>query len=110
MGILPNERKTIFDFPRNLKKLDIPIIFSVSSRGKAETIKEALFSHDIIAPIINKNDIGIYSGKYVITISDLQEGLYRENLIILTDFELFAEKPFKKKKQLSRKSRLTDLR
>ncbi|HQD36932.1 MAG TPA: transcription-repair coupling factor [Thermodesulfovibrio thiophilus] len=98
MGILPNERKTIFDFPRNLKKLDIPIIFSVSSRGKAETIKEALFSHDIIAPIINKNDIGIYSGKYVITISDLQEGLYRENLIILTDFELFAEKPFKKKK------------
>ncbi|WP_141266379.1 transcription-repair coupling factor [Thermodesulfovibrio sp. Kuro-1] len=98
LGILPNERSSILDFPRNLKKLGIPIIFSISSRGKAETIKEVLFNHDIIAPLIHKNEIGTYSGKYAITISDLQEGFYRENLMIITDFELFGEKTLKKKK------------
>ncbi len=103
LGILPNERNSIFDFPRNLKKLEIPIIFSVSSRGKAETIKEALFSHDIIAPLIHKNEVGTYSGKYVITISDLQEGFYRENLMIITDFELFGEKTLKRKKLVIQK-------
>jgi len=103
LGILPNERSSILDFPRNLKKLGIPIIFSVSSRGKAETIKEALFNHDIIAPLIHKNEIGTYSGKYAITISDLQEGFYRENLMIITDFELFGEKTLKKKRLITQK-------
>ncbi|MCS7215369.1 MAG: transcription-repair coupling factor [Thermodesulfovibrio sp.] len=98
LGILPNERGSFFELIKNLKKLGIPIIFSLSSRGKAETIKEILFNHDIIAPIINKKEIGTYSGKYAITISDLQEGFYRENLMIITDFELFGEKPIKKKK------------
>ncbi|MCS7163514.1 MAG: transcription-repair coupling factor [Thermodesulfovibrio sp.] len=98
LGILPNERTSLFDFPRNLKKLGIPIIFSVSSKGKAETIREVLFNHDIIAPIINKNEIGTYSGKYAITVSDLQEGFYRENLMIITDFEIFGEKTLKRKK------------
>jgi len=98
LGILPNERKALADFPKNLKKLGIPIIFSLSSRGKAETIKEILFNHDIIAPIIQKTEIGNYSGKYAITVSELQEGFYRENLMLITDFELFGEKPVKKKK------------
>ncbi len=98
LGILPNERKTLFDFAENLKKLGLPIIFSLSSRGKAETVKEILFNHGIIAPLINKAEVGNYSGKFAITISELQEGFYRENLMIITDFELFAEKPIKKKK------------
>lgn len=98
LGILPNERKNLSDFPKNLKALGIPIIFSLSSRGKAETMKEILFSHGIIAPLIHKNEVGNYSGKYATTISELQEGLFRENLMIITDFELFAEKPIKKKK------------
>jgi transcription-repair coupling factor (superfamily II helicase) len=98
LGILPNDRKSLFDFPKNLKQLGIPIIFSLSSRGKAETVKEILFNHGIIAPLINKAEIGNYSGKFAITISDLQEGFYRENLMIITDFELFREKAIKKKK------------
>ncbi|MEN2994659.1 MAG: transcription-repair coupling factor [Thermodesulfovibrio sp.] len=98
LGILPNERTSLFDFPRNLKKLGIPIIFSFTSKGKAETIREILFNHDIIAPIINKNEIGTYSGKYAITVSELQEGFYRENLMIITDFEIFGEKTLKRKK------------
>ncbi|WP_353684719.1 transcription-repair coupling factor [Thermodesulfovibrio sp. 3907-1M] len=98
LGILPDERKNLFDFPENLKKLGIPIIFSLSSRGKAETVKEILFNHGIIAPLINKTEIGNYSGKFAVTISELQEGFYRENLMIITDFELFREKAIKKKK------------
>lgn len=109
LGILLNERESLFDFPKNLKKLEIPIIFSLNSHGKAETIKEILFNHGIIAPLIHKNEIGSYSGKYATTVSELQEGLYRENLMIITDFELFGEKPVKKKKTSLQKTPLDGL-
>lgn len=98
LGVLPKERKTLQDFPRNLKGLKIPILFVLSSQGKAETVKEILFNHDIIAPVINRADVGRYSGKYAITVSDLGEALFRENLLILTESQLFTEKSYKKRK------------
>ncbi len=97
-GILPHERKAFSDFPKNLKKLGIPIIFTVSSRGRAEVVKETLFNHDIIAPIVYKNEVGTYSGKYLITISELPVGFFRENLMVITETEIFSEKIKKKKK------------
>lgn len=109
VGILPKERKSLFDFPVNLKKLEIPIIFVVSSHGKAETIKEILFNHSIIAPIIHKTELSSYSGKYAITISELDGGFFRDNLMIITDTELFIEKPVKRKKPVIQKIPLDGL-
>jgi len=98
LGILPAERKQVFDFPKNLKSLEIPLLFVVNSHAQAETIKEILFNHDILAPVIHKNKVGAYSGKYAITVSDLDGGFYRDNLMIITNAELFAEKPLRKRK------------
>ncbi|WP_297214298.1 MULTISPECIES: transcription-repair coupling factor [Thermodesulfovibrio] len=98
LGVFPEERKVIADFPKNLKKLGVPIIFSINSLGKAEFIKEILFNHGIIAPLIGKSDVGNYSGKYLLTISELQEGLFRDNIMILTENEIFGEKTIKRKK------------
>lgn len=98
LGVLPQERKNILDFPKTLKSLKTPLLFVVNSHAQAETIKEILFNYDILAPVIHKNKVGNYSGKYAITVSDLDGGFYRDNLIIITNAELFAEKPFKKKK------------
>lgn len=109
VGILPNERNTLNDFPRNLKNLDTPIIFALSVHGRARAVKEILFNYDIIAPIIPRNEVGKYSGKYVITVSDIEEGFFRENLIVITDSELFTEKPIKRKKPIIQKIPLDGL-
>lgn len=103
LGILKNERKNLFEFPKNLKTIGIPILIVINSLGKAETIKEILFNHEIIAPIINKRDIIKYSGRYAITLGELYEGLYRDNILILTDNEIFDEKIHKKKKTILQK-------
>lgn len=103
LGILYNERKELSDFAKNLKKFNLPIIFTLNSRGKIEIIKEILFNNDIIAPFVNKSDVGTYSGKYLITLSDLQEGLFRDNIMILTEAEIFGERTVKKKKPVLEK-------
>ncbi|MEN2986477.1 MAG: transcription-repair coupling factor [Thermodesulfovibrionaceae bacterium] len=98
VGVLPKERNTLHDFPKNLRSLNIPIVFTLSTSGKAKTIKEILFNHDIIAPIINKNEVGLYSGRYAITVADIYDGFFRENLMLITESELFTERPIRKKK------------
>lgn len=103
LGITKNERKSLFDFPKNFKKLGIPILIVLNSRGKAETVKEILFNHEIIAPIINKNDVINYTGKYAITVGELHEYLFRKNILIITDNEIFDEKIHKKKKPVLQK-------
>ncbi len=109
LNILKNERKSLFDFPKNIKELQIPILIILNSLGKAETVKEILFNHGIIAPIINRNDVAHYSGKYAITLGELHEGFHRENLLILTDREIFDEKFHKRKKTLLQKIPLEGL-
>ncbi len=109
LGILKNERESLFEFPRNLKQIGIPILIVLNSLGKAETIKEILFNHDIIAPIINRKDVIKYSGKYAITVGELNEGLFRDNILILTDNEIFDEKIHKKKKAILQKIPLDGL-
>jgi len=109
LGITPQERVNIYDFPKNLKSLKIPILIVLNSFGKAHTVKEILFNHDIIAPIINKNEVGSYSGKYAITIAELEDYLFRENLLILSDGQIFTEKPLKKRKPLIQKIPLDGL-
>lgn len=98
LGILPKERKSVTDFPLKLKGLNIPVIVVAGSHAQAEILKEILFNNDIVAPVINKNEVGSYSGKYAVTVSELFAGLHRENIMILTETEIFGEKPLKKKK------------
>jgi transcription-repair coupling factor (superfamily II helicase) len=98
LGILPKERKSVANFPVNLKNLNIPVIVVAGSHAQAEILKEILFNNDIVAPVIHKNEVGSYSGKYAVTVSELFAGLYRENIMILTETEIFGEKPLKKKK------------
>jgi len=98
LGILPKERKSVTDFPVKLKGLNIPVIVVAGSHAQAEILKEILFNNDIVAPVIHKNEVGSYSGKYAVTVSELFAGLHRENIIILTETEIFGEKPLKKKK------------
>jgi len=98
LGILPKERKSVANFPVNLKNLNIPVIVVAGSHAQAEILKEILFNNDIVAPVIHKNEVGSYSGKYAVTVSELFAGLHRENIMILTETEIFGEKPLKKKK------------
>jgi len=98
LGILSKERKSVTDFPVKLKGLNIPVIVVAGSHAQAEVLKEILFNNDIVASVIYKNEVGSYSGKYAVTVSELFAGLHRENIMILTETEIFGEKPLKKKK------------
>ncbi|MFA4827706.1 MAG: transcription-repair coupling factor [Thermodesulfovibrionales bacterium] len=101
-GIYHNERKSIYELPHAIKKIsrENRIIIVVSSTGQAERIKDILMNGDIVAPVIEKEEISEYKGSISITIGELSSGFFlsaaadiRKGLLILTEKEIFGERP-----------------
>lgn len=110
-GIYHNERKSIYELPHAIKKIsrENRIIIVVSSTGQAERIKDILMNGDIVAPVIEKEEISEYKGSISITIGELSLGFFipaavfsgdspgradiRRGLLILTEKEIFGERP-----------------
>ena len=105
-GIYHNERKSIYELPHTIKKIsrENRIVIVVSSTGQAERIKEVLMSAsgggDVVAPVIEKEEISEYKGSISITIGELSSGFFlsaaadiRKGLLILTEKEIFGERP-----------------
>ncbi|NWF98066.1 MAG: transcription-repair coupling factor [Nitrospirae bacterium] len=95
LGITYQERKSIDELPCKLKNLmdDNRIILVSSSSGQAERLRDILRAGDIIAPLINKEEIFSYKGNIIAVIGGLSSGLYLPGLLILTEKELFGERP-----------------
>ncbi|MCE5194105.1 MAG: transcription-repair coupling factor [Nitrospiraceae bacterium] len=93
-GILHAERKTVYEFPDALKKISESnnVLIAASSHGQAERIKEILWEKEIIAPIISKEDAADYEGNILITIGELSSGFFINDLIVLTEKEIFGER------------------
>lgn len=97
LGIAPDERKDITDLPKklnyllktNLKK----IVFVCSSTGQIQRLKDILRDGGIIAPVIEHKELFAYKGNASIVNGELSSGLYINNLLILTEKELFGERP-----------------
>lgn len=98
-GILHNERKSIYEFSDAIKKIsrENRIIIVVSSTGQAERIKDVLMSApgggDVVAPVVEKEEISEYKGSISITIGELSSGFFLPGLLILTEKEIFGERP-----------------
>ena len=94
-GIYHNERKSIYELPHAIKKIsrENRIIIVVSSTGQAERIKDILMNGDIVAPVIEKEEISEYKGSISLTIGDLSSGFFLPGLLILTEKEIFGERP-----------------
>jgi transcription-repair coupling factor (superfamily II helicase) len=95
MGILPEERKGIYDLPHHLKLLlyDYRIICVNASQSQAERLKDILRDGDIIAPIIKQREILHYDGPIAITTGSLSAGLHLPGFLVLSERELFGSRP-----------------
>ncbi|NWF51635.1 MAG: transcription-repair coupling factor, partial [Nitrospirae bacterium] len=108
LGIIAEERRNIDELPKRIRlfQKDNKIIFVSSSRGQAERLKEILRGGGIIAPLIERNELLHYEGSVSITIGNLSSGLFYPGLIILTEKEIFGERPIYRPIKKSKVSKL----
>jgi transcription-repair coupling factor (superfamily II helicase) len=95
LGLLPEERKSIDDLPGSLKNIqkEISIRIVSPSKGQAERLKDILRDGGIVCPVIDKTDIFKYEGNISITVGDLSSGLYLTDIMVLTEKEIFGDRP-----------------
>ncbi|MEW6110395.1 MAG: DEAD/DEAH box helicase, partial [Nitrospirota bacterium] len=116
LGIFPQERKGIEDLHSSLKTLarDNRIILVASSGGQADRMRDILRDGGIVAPVIPRSEVFVYDGIFSVTIGDISSGLFIAGLLILTEKELFGERPayrpLKKSKVSKLLTSLDDLR
>lgn len=95
LGILPEERKSLDDIPETIGRLaaENRVVIVASSAGQAERLKDLFRGKNIILPLVEKKEIGNFQGHISLTVGSLSSGLFLEGLIILTERELFGERP-----------------
>ncbi len=95
LGLLPEERKSIDDLPGSLKNIqkEISIRIVSPSKGQAERLKDILRDGGIVCPVIDKTDIFKYEGNISITVGELSSGLYLTDIMVLTEKEIFGDRP-----------------
>lgn len=95
LGILPEERRSFSDLGKVMKSLsrDNRVIIVSASQGQAMRLKELLFDEGIIAPVLDIGETVSYEGNINITSGELSSGLFIEGLLILTEREIFGERP-----------------
>lgn len=95
LGLAHDERKNIDEFPSILRNFldNNRIILVSSSIGQAERLRDILRASDIIAPLIEQEEIFNYKGNIMVVMGNLSSGLYLPGLLILTEKEIFGERP-----------------
>lgn len=102
-GILPGERKGMGELTGvlagalagglNDRGEAERIMLVCSSSGQAERLKEILSEGGLTAPIVEIEEIASHEGRLSITVGELSAGLYMTGLLILTEREIFGERP-----------------
>lgn len=95
LGILPEERKHITELPGSFQLLqkENRIIIVSSSKGQAERLRNILRDGGVVAPIIDRTEIFAYEGSISIAIGELSSGFFLPGILILTEKEIFGERP-----------------
>ncbi|HWR57624.1 MAG TPA: CarD family transcriptional regulator, partial [Thermodesulfovibrionales bacterium] len=108
LGIYPNERTSFFDLTDTLKALsrDTMVVVVSSSEGQAERVKEILFDGGIVAPVIDRSELPLYEGAVAVTRGRLSSGFFLPGFLLLTEKEIFGERPLYRAMKKSRVSEL----
>ncbi len=95
LGILPNERKNLEDLPKRIRLLyrENKVVIVLSSTTQTERVKNILRDGDVVAPVIEKNEIFEYKGAVAITTGELSSYLFLPGFLILTEKEIFGDRP-----------------
>ncbi|MEW5744490.1 MAG: transcription-repair coupling factor [Nitrospirota bacterium] len=106
MGILPEERKGIEDIPQALARAAARTVVVLPSEAQAERLKEILHEGDVIAPVVRTGALGAYDGALCIATGRLSSALRLGEVLLLTDREIFGERPAYRPLRKSKASRL----
>ncbi|BCB95277.1 transcription-repair-coupling factor [Dissulfurispira thermophila] len=106
MGILPEERKAINKIADAISKIDKQIVFVMSSNAQAERLKEIMHDEGVVMPIIEGHQLCSYEGRFCIVTGKLSCGINLPNILILTDKEIFGERPSYRPIRKSKASRV----
>ena len=95
LGILPDERQSLEDLPRNVQELskENKVVIVASSSGQSGRIRDLFAERDIIVPVIDVSEVAGYDGNIVIVAGGLSSGVFMRGLLILTEKEIFGERP-----------------
>jgi transcription-repair coupling factor (superfamily II helicase) len=116
LGILPEERKRLDEIAKSIEKIsrDHRVVIVASSRGQAERLNEILRDGDVIAPLVEADEVLDYEGRVTISVGELSAGLRLPGLLVLTEQEIFggrpSYRPLRKSKVKGLLTRIEDLR
>ncbi len=110
-GLLHNERRDVNQIPgaiKTLRNAGYDILFVLSSHSQAERVKNILWEDGLHMPIMEPEEVPSYAGGLCATYmaQGLSAGFGLPGLLIVTDRELFGEKPSWKPMKKSRISGL----
>lgn len=106
LGIAPEERRSFDDVVSAIRNLQDSVVVVVPSHAQADRFREILLNGGMIAPIVDHDQVAGYEGRLCITIGTLSSGLRLPGAVILTDREIFGERPSYRALKRSRVSRL----
>ncbi|KJR41455.1 transcription-repair coupling factor [Candidatus Magnetoovum chiemensis] len=94
LGITYKQRKSLSDIPNIVKSLmnkKTHILIVSSTKGQAERIREIFLESDMIVSLFDKTEIVASDAQAAITVGALNEGIYIDGFLTLTERELFGE-------------------
>ncbi|MEF9426083.1 MAG: transcription-repair coupling factor [Candidatus Mariimomonas ferrooxydans] len=108
LGLLREERGNIEDFVKRVKEIrkQFSVLMVCSSEGQAKRLKELFLEDDLDVPILRNNLAIQHTDSPVITTGEAGRGFIYDNSIILTEREIFGEKPAFRSIKKSRVSKL----
>jgi transcription-repair coupling factor (superfamily II helicase) len=94
-GVLPDERKSLEDLPETIRGIsrDNRVIIVASSTGQSERLKDLFREREIIVPVVDIREVRDYSGGIAIVVGGLSSGVFFRGLLVLTEREIFGERP-----------------
>lgn len=105
LGILYNERQSLDAISQFLSVIQKPVLFVMQSMAQGERINDLLKESGKILPFIALNKVSAYDGSSCITSGILSSGMNLDSIMIISDKEIFGERPTvkpAKKQKLSR--------
>ena len=106
LGILAEERSSFEDLPQALLKNDKKIVVVLPSTAQVLRFKEIMADAGHIAPIIEARQLSLYEGNLCVVVGRLSSGINIPGLLLLTDREIFGERPAYRPIKKSKVSRL----